>query len=122
MQQTRQRPPCLAAPEQDKYDGQVVRPVASRMNRRRYALRVSADAPGAVLRIRPEALASTWWDAVSRRPDAPPAVDALLTGRQRVEVTVQEATQALTWARSVDGWAAADPKPLFVHHLGSLHT
>ena len=91
------------------------------MNRRRYARRVSTDAPGAVLGIRPEVLASAWWDAVSRRPDAPPAIHALLTGRQRVEVTAQEATQALTWAPSVDGWAAADPKPLFIHHPGSLH-
>jgi hypothetical protein len=92
------------------------------MNRRRYAVLVSVDALGAVLRIRSEALASAWWDAVSRRPDAPPAIHALLTGRQRVEVTTQEAAHALTWARTVDGWAAADPKPLFVHHPGSLHT
>jgi hypothetical protein len=59
-----------------------------------------------VLRIRPEALASAWWHVVRR---------------QRVEVTAQEATQALTWARSVDGSAAADPKPPFIHHPGSLH-
>jgi hypothetical protein len=45
-----------------------------------------------------------------------------LTGRRRVEVTAQEATQALIWAENVDGWAAADPKPLFVHHSGPLHT
>ena len=88
------------------------------MSRRRYALYVSIDAPHAVLRICPEASAPAWWDAVSRRLDAPPAIDALLTGRRRVEVTEQEATQAIIWAENVDGWAAAEPKPIFVHQPG----
>jgi hypothetical protein len=88
------------------------------MSRRRYALQVLVDAPHAVLRFRPEASAPEWWDAVSQRPDAPPAIGALLTGRRRVELTSREATQALSWAENVDGWAAADPKPLFVHRSG----
>jgi hypothetical protein len=93
------------------------------MSRRRYALQVLTEAPQkAVLRIRPEASAPAWWDAVSRRPDAPPAIGALLTGRRRVELPSQEATQALSWAENVDGWAAADPKPLFVHRPGPRHT
>jgi hypothetical protein len=92
------------------------------MSRRRYALHVFVDAPQAVLRICPEASAPAWWDAVSRRLDAPPAIDALLTGRRRVEVTAQEATQAIVWAENIDGWAAADPKPVFVHQPGRLHT
>jgi hypothetical protein len=92
------------------------------MSRRRYALQVFIEAPQAVLRIRPEASTLPWWDAVRRRPDAPSAIDALLTGRQRVEVTAQEATQAIIWAENVDGWAAAEPKPLFVHHSGPLYT
>ena len=83
---------------------------------------VFIDAPQAVLRICPDASAPAFWDAVSRRPDAPPAIDALLTGRQRVEVTAWEATQAIVWAENVDGWAAADPKPVFVHQPGRLHT
>jgi hypothetical protein len=81
-------------------------------------LQVFVDAPQAVLRICPEASAPAWWDAVSRRPDAPPAIDALLSGRRRVEVTAQEATQAIVWAENIDGWAAADPKPVFVHRPG----
>ena len=75
-----------------------------------------------MLRIRPEASAPAWWDAVSRQPDAPPAIGALLSGRRRVEVTALDATERSIWAGNVDGWAAADPKPLFVHQSGLVYT
>jgi hypothetical protein len=80
-----------------------------------YAHRVSTDIQHTVLRIRPRASAGAWWSAARLRHDAPPAVGALLAGRARVELTPEEADQAITWARSVDGWAAAEPKPLFIH-------
>ena len=33
----------------------------------------------------------------------------------RVEVTRQEATEALVWASGISGWDSSDPKPLFVY-------
>lgn len=56
------------------------------------------------------------------RRDAPPAVGALLAGRRRVEVTPLETDQALEWAGSVDGWTAAEPKPLFIHQPDIAHS
>lgn len=73
------------------------------------------EAPHTTLRVNPRASAAGWWSAARRRPDAPPAISALLAGRGRVELTAVEAADAITWAGSVDGWAAAEPKPLFIH-------
>jgi hypothetical protein len=56
-----------------------------------------------------------WWSAVRGRTDVPHAVAALLHGRRRIELGADEAEAALTWARALDGWAAADPKPLVVY-------
>ena len=67
------------------------------------------------LRICPRASAPDWWNAVRRRDDVPAAVGALLTGRTRVELTATEATQVIAWAGTLDGWVAAEPKPLFIH-------
>jgi hypothetical protein len=67
------------------------------------------------LRVRESAAAETFWAAVRKRRDAPPAVGALLAGRSRIEVTRWEADEALAWAGSVDGWNGAELKPLFVH-------
>lgn len=68
-----------------------------------------------MLRVCPRASAAGWWSAARLRRDAPPAIGALLAGRQRVELTPGEAAQAIIWARSVEGWAAAEPKPLFIY-------
>jgi hypothetical protein len=38
-----------------------------------------------------------------------------MRGRNRVELTADEADAALGWAAAVDGWAYAEPKPLIVH-------
>jgi hypothetical protein len=67
------------------------------------------------LRASPRAEVGAWWSAVRRRPDAPRAITALLAGRSRVEVSREEAAHALAWAEGVDGWTAADPKPLVVY-------
>jgi hypothetical protein len=56
-----------------------------------------------------------WWAAARRRHDRPPAVGAMLAGRDRVEVTELEAQQALDWAGGVDGWGSASPKPFFMY-------
>jgi hypothetical protein len=40
------------------------------------------------------------------------AIAALLAGRARVELSHDEAEQALAWAASVDGWDGADRKPV----------
>jgi len=76
---------------------------------------VLSDAPHTALRVNPRASAAGWWSGARLRLDTPPAVSTLLTGRKRVEVTPEEATQAIAWAGSVDGWDAAEPKPLFIH-------
>jgi hypothetical protein len=81
----------------------------------RYAHGVFTDAPHTSLRVNPQASAAGWWAAARRRHDTPPAISALFTGRRRVELTQAEATQAIAWAGSVDGWAAAEPKPRFIH-------
>lgn len=72
-------------------------------------------APHTTLRVNPDATAADWWAAVRQRPDAPEAITTLLKGRRRVELTPSEAEQAMAWAGSVDGWGAAEPKPLFLH-------
>ena len=71
--------------------------------------------PYAVLRICPSASAPDWWSAAHQRRDAPAAIAALMSGRTRVEVTAAEATLAIAWAGGIAGWAAAEPKPLFIH-------
>jgi len=80
---------------------------------------VLADAPHVVLRISARASAPAWWSAVSRRRDAPPSIGTLLTGRRRVELTAEEAAEAVAWAGSVDGWAASEPKPIFIYEPGT---
>ena len=67
------------------------------------------------LRLERGTATDAWLTAARRRRDAPRAVVALLAGRTRVEVEREAASEALTWAGSVDGWADADPKPLTVH-------
>jgi hypothetical protein len=66
--------------------------------------------------LRRRTTAAAWWSAArQRRDEAPAALLALLAGRTRVEVTGDEAAAALAWAQTVDGWSAAEPKPIFVH-------
>ena len=59
--------------------------------------------------------APVWWEAARQQHDRPAAVGALIAGRDRVEVTPDEAASVLAWAGALAGWAAADPKPLFLH-------
>jgi hypothetical protein len=66
------------------------------------------------LRRVPAAAAHAWWSAARRRPDAPPAVSALMAGRERVELSRAEAVDALTWAEAVGGWPDTRPSPLTV--------
>jgi hypothetical protein len=69
----------------------------------------------AALRVHGHASGHAWWTAASQRRDVPAAIAPLLAGRMRVEVTRDEAVRALAWAAGVAGWAAAEPKPVFVH-------
>jgi hypothetical protein len=71
-----------------------------------------------VLRARAEPDAPAWWLAVRRRPDVPEAISVLLAGRARVEVSREEAEDALAWAARIEGWASAEAKPLFVYQRG----
>jgi hypothetical protein len=67
------------------------------------------------LRVGPHASASSWWTAARRRRDIPAPIAVLLNGRERVEVTSDEAAQALAWAGSITGWNAEDPKPVWLY-------
>jgi hypothetical protein len=73
-----------------------------------------------VLRVRPAASEGDWWRAARRRHDAPAPIGALLRGRSRVEVTPDEANEAITWAERLDEWNATTPTPLFIHQPGSV--
>ena len=66
------------------------------------------------LRVAPEASADAWWSAVGARRDAPLVIAALLAGRTRVELSHDEAVQALAWAASVDGWERSELRPLML--------
>ena len=68
-----------------------------------------------VLRVCPRARAEAFWSAVGRRDDVPRAIEVILSGRIRVELTHDEAVEALLWAAAVPGWADAEPKPLFLY-------
>ena len=70
-----------------------------------YALRVCARTHG-----------TTWWEAAHRAADtAPLTIRSILAGRSRVEVTADEAREALEWARTLDGWYATPDPPLWVY-------
>ncbi|HEX6698869.1 MAG TPA: hypothetical protein VF080_18805 [Solirubrobacteraceae bacterium] len=68
-----------------------------------------------VLRVCPRASAEAFWSALRAQPEIPPAIGVLLGGRIRVEVTRQEAAEALVWASGISGWDSAEPKPLFLY-------
>ena len=68
-----------------------------------------------VLRVCPQASADTFWSAVRARDDVPHALRVLLAGRIRVEVTHQEAAEALVWVAGIRGWDGAEPKPVFLY-------
>jgi hypothetical protein len=55
---------------------------------------------------------------VREQHDVPWAIGAMLAGRARVELTLEEAAETLGWASSINSWADADPKPLFLHDPG----
>ena len=67
------------------------------------------------LRVCPKATADAWWTAVRGRHDVPPAITALMRGRTRIELTRDEAGEAMAWAGQLDGWEDAQPKPLHVY-------
>ena len=70
------------------------------------------------LRVCPGAATSPWWAAARRATaGAPPAIRSILAGRSRVEVSAAEATNALAWARSLEGWDAEPLAPLHVYPL-----
>jgi hypothetical protein len=68
-----------------------------------------------VLRARPRGWAEPFWSAAREQQDVPSAIRDLLAGRNRVELTRDEAAQALAWAAGIDGWDGAEPKPLFLY-------
>lgn len=57
------------------------------------------------IRVRADARATQWWSVVELAEDPPLAMRALLEGRDRVEVSANEATEILAWAEPLDGRA-----------------
>ena len=76
---------------------------------------MTSVAPYMALRRSSAESAQAWWEVAHRQRDRPAAVTALIAGRSRVEVSPDEAASVLAWAGALAGWAAADPKPLFLH-------
>jgi len=74
-----------------------------------------------VLRVCPRTSAEAFWSALRAQPEVPPAIGVLLAGRIRVELTRQEATEALVWASGISGWDTAEPKPLFLYDPRAEH-
>lgn len=63
-------------------------------------------------------MAPAWWAAARQASaTAPFAIRSILAGRSRVEVTADEASNALEWARSLDGWNDDALAPLWVYPL-----
>jgi hypothetical protein len=70
------------------------------------------------LRVCPRADTPTWWAAArADAHNAPPAIRAIIDRRTRVEVSCQAATEALAWARQLDGWEHAGPTPVWVYPM-----
>ena len=67
------------------------------------------------LRVRPRADARRWWASAHEADAVPPAIASLLAGRVRVEVSAEEAADALTWARELPGWDDDSLAPLWVY-------
>ena len=68
------------------------------------------------LRVCLRADAPDWWAAArGAQWSAPPAVRAILGGRTRVEVSADEAREAIAWAAALDGWDADGFNPLWVY-------
>ena len=80
---------------------------------------MTSVAPYLALRTSSAESAQAWWEAAHRQRERPAAVTALIAGRNRVEVSPDEAASVLAWAGALAGWAAADPKPLFLHEPDS---
>jgi hypothetical protein len=83
---------------------------------------MTSVAPYLALRRSSGESAAAWWEAADRQRDRPAAVTALIAGRDRVEVSPDEASSVLEWAQALAGWPTAGPKPLFLHepdHTGA---
>ena len=68
------------------------------------------------LRVCPRAEAPTWWAAARANAyDAPAAIRVIVDGRTRVELSREEATEALAWARQLEGWDPAGLTPVWIY-------
>jgi len=67
------------------------------------------------VRVVSRATPAAWWASARKTRDKPPAITALLNGRDRVEVTPGDAAATIAWARGLVGWTEADPKPIALH-------
>jgi hypothetical protein len=72
--------------------------------------------PYYALRVCPLADAPQWWTSARQAAArAPLAIQAILAGRTRVEVSAEEATDALAFARTLDGWDPERLTPVWIY-------
>jgi hypothetical protein len=74
------------------------------------------------LRVCPRADAPRWWASARGAAAAPPAIAAILAGRSRVEMSAEEAVDALAWARELAGWDDDGFAPLSVFPAAPAET
>jgi hypothetical protein len=68
------------------------------------------------LRVCSRAETPLWWASASAvAAGAPAAIRQILAGRTRVELSAQEAEEALAWARGIDGWDTDRLPPVYVY-------
>jgi hypothetical protein len=67
------------------------------------------------LRVVSRSTSSAWWASARSTNHKPPAIVAMLNGRDRIEVSAGDAAATLAWASRVAGWPEAEAKPIIVH-------
>ena len=73
--------------------------------------------PMTVLRASRTDTSAAWWaDAEARAASAPAALQVILRGRNRVELSEDEVIEALDWAKALPSWQDASPEPLVFRH------
>jgi hypothetical protein len=78
--------------------------------------RMSLSVSYYALRVCPRSDTRAWWDAAGRaKAGAPPAIRALLSRRSRVELSQDEAREAISWAERVEGWGGPGLPPLWIY-------
>jgi hypothetical protein len=71
----------------------------------RFVLELVESGSYYAIRVRADARATQWWSVAELAENPPLAMRGLLDGRDRVEVSANEATEILAWAAPLNGGA-----------------